>query len=73
MNPRQPTIDDASFCIGCGAEMWPALDRAFACGPDAFLCFECAERRGGVYEADEDRWTEAPDVADLPDERRPHP
>lgn len=60
-------------CFDCGAELWPDVDRAYASGPDTFLCFACAERRGGVYDADEDRWTAAPDVSGLPDERRPHP
>lgn len=64
--------DDASACIDCGAELWPDVDRAFLCSSEIYLCFECAERRGGVYEADEDRWVVPPDVAGLPDERRPH-
>jgi hypothetical protein len=64
--------EDATTCIECGAVMWPDVDRPFATGPDTYLCFECAERRGGVYEPDEDRWIVAPDVSGLPDERRPH-
>jgi hypothetical protein len=64
---------DASACIDCGAGLWPGVGRAFATGPDAFLCFACAERRGGVYDAGEDRWTTPPDVTGLSDERRPHP
>lgn len=36
---------------------------------DAWLCFDCAVRRGGVYDSEEDRWTTAPNVADLPQER----
>lgn len=64
--------NEASACVDCGEELWPDVGRAFACGPDTYLCFECAERRGGVYEADEDRWTVPPDVSELPDERRPH-
>ena len=59
-------------CAGCGAEIAPEIDRAYAYGPDSYLCFECAERRGGIYDAQEDRWTAAPDVSGLPDERRPH-
>lgn len=65
--------EEAVTCADCGAELWPNVDRAFAYGPDTYLCFECAERRGGVYEADEDRWSVAPDISGLPDERRPHP
>ncbi len=64
---------DALTCSDCGAELWPDVDRAFASGPNIYLCFECAERRGGVYDSDEDRWTVAPDVSGIADERRPHP
>jgi len=59
-------------CIACGAEVSPEVDRAFACSSDNYLCFECAEARGGVYDADEDRWIAAPDTSGLEDERRPH-
>ncbi len=59
-------------CFDCGATIAPALDRAFAISDDAFLCFDCALKRGGVFDADEDRWTKPPRVGDLPDERRPH-
>jgi hypothetical protein len=60
-------------CFDCGARIDPALDRAFAMSTDAFLCFECARRRGGVYDSDADRWIVPPDVSDEADERRPHP
>jgi hypothetical protein len=39
---------------------------------DAFLCLECALKRGGVFDEDTDRWVVPPDVEDLSDERRPH-
>jgi hypothetical protein len=64
---------EPTACCACGAEIWPELDRSFPCAPDTYLCFACAEQRGGVYQYDEDRWTVAPDVSGLPDERRPHP
>jgi hypothetical protein len=64
----EPTI-----CCDCGASIWPETERAFACSPESYLCFACAERRGGVFDAAEERWTTAPDVEDIADERRPHP
>ncbi len=64
--------DEPISCAACGADLWPDVDRAFPASPDTFLCFECAERRGGVYDADEDRWVVAPDVMGVSDERRPH-
>ncbi len=73
MNQERDDWDELTRCIECGAELWPEVDRAFACAPEAYLCFECAERRGGVYDADEDRWTTPPNVIGLVDERQPHP
>jgi len=64
---------ETTTCLGCGAQLSPAVDRAFACSPEGYLCFACAEARGGVYDADEDRWVVAPDTSGLEDERRPHP
>jgi hypothetical protein len=65
--------EDAIACIDCGRAIWADRDRSFASGPNSYLCFECAERRGGVYDEAEDRWTVAPDMSGLFDERRPHP
>lgn len=64
--------DDATSCVECGAVLWPDVDRPFASSPETFLCYSCAERRGGVYDAAYDRWSVPPDVSGLPDERRPH-
>ncbi len=64
---------ETTVCFICGAELSPEVDRAFACSPEIYLCFECAEARGGVYDAGEDRWVVAPDTSGLADERRPHP
>ena len=64
--------DDSSTCTDCGATMFEG-DQSFASSADTYLCFACAERRGGVYDGARDRWTVPPDVTGLPDERRPHP
>ena len=55
-------------CADCNAPTTPG-DRGYAFGTTGLLCWECAVRRGGSYEADEDRWTRSPDVADLHPER----
>ena len=60
-------------CMICGVELDPAADRAFLFGETGVLCFDCAIERGGEYDSEQDRWVKAPDVGDLPDERRPHP
>lgn len=64
--------NEVGVCADCGAEIWLIGNRAFSASPDNVLCFECSERRGGVYDEQRDTWTLAPDVSDLPDERRPH-
>ncbi len=48
------------------------IERVYAYGPSGLLCHACARRRGGVYDAERERWTVEPDLTDLPDERRPH-
>jgi hypothetical protein len=70
MPPDDP--NELVDCLDCGVTIVPSLDRAFRLSNEAFLCFECAERRGGAYDAEKDRWTMPPNVADETDERRPH-
>jgi hypothetical protein len=60
--------EQRSSCADCGAPTGPEA-RAFAFGTTSLICWECAVRRGGSYAADEDRWTQVPDVADLHPER----
>jgi len=67
---REDDWSEPTTCCECGAPIWAEVDRAFPCSADDYLCFACAERRGGVYDAFEDRWTAPPDVSGLPDERR---
>ena len=52
-------------CADCGAQVFGAADRAFEFGSDQVLCWLCAERRGGTYDAHQERWSTPPDVADL--------
>jgi len=52
-------------CVVCGAEIAPATDRAYAAGPDSFLCFHCAHKRGGTYDEVHDRWDNPPSVGGL--------
>lgn len=68
-----PDDDEAvDLCASCGAALTVGAETGYAFGPSAVLCAPCAARRGGVYDAARDRWVVEPDVADLPDERRPH-
>jgi hypothetical protein len=51
-------------CADCGAATY-AADRAYAFGSEQLLCWQCAERRGGRYDARQERWSHPPDVANL--------
>jgi hypothetical protein len=51
-------------CIDCGNEIF-AADRSYEFGSEQLLCWQCAERRGGRYDAHQERWTDAPEVGDL--------
>jgi hypothetical protein len=64
---------EPTMCGECGAEIWPEVDRAFPCSAETYVCFACAERRGGAYDVREDRWVVPPDVSGLFDERRQQP
>jgi hypothetical protein len=70
MSPDEDEFPDV--CASCGAAVTVDAERSYAYGPSGVLCHACATRRGGVYDATRDRWVVEPDLADLPDERRPH-
>lgn len=60
-------------CIECGTSVDTAFDRPFAITDEIVLCFSCANRRGGAYDSDKEKWTVAPRLEEIPEERRPHP
>lgn len=55
-------------CSDCGAEVSIAGARAFTFGSAGVLCWDCAVRRGGSYDAQHERWSTAPRTGDLHDE-----
>jgi hypothetical protein len=65
-------LEELTECWDCGATVSPSEDPVYEFAENQALCFECALRRGGEYDAHEERWTVAPNVQDLPDEQRPH-
>lgn len=69
---QQEELDELVDCWECGATVSPSEDPVFQFSDEGVLCFECAVRRGGKYDAVDDCWTRAPSTNDLPDERRPH-
>jgi hypothetical protein len=70
---EEEELEELVRCVDCGVMIAPGPDRAYAIADDAFLCFDCAARRGGTFNYDAESWVVAPDVADEMDERRPHP
>lgn len=53
-------------CAACGAIVDPETDRApYDLDLDRVLCWRCATKRGGVWDADEERWVEAPDASGI--------
>ena len=54
-----------SRCADCGAEIRAEAQEGFTFGTRGVLCLQCAERRGGSYDAGQDRWTTSPDLQGL--------
>jgi hypothetical protein len=57
--------EETTSCADCGALLDIAGARTFAFGEQAVLCWSCAIRRGGRYDAGRESWTTPPSVADL--------
>ena len=55
-------------CADCGDPVDPGAGRAYVLCEQMALCFACATKRGGSYDAGGDRWTTPPATDDL---RRP--
>jgi hypothetical protein len=60
-------IGELEVCWDCKTTISWMANRAFTFGADGVLCWSCAVRRGGIYEAAHDRWTRAPEIGDLLD------
>jgi hypothetical protein len=56
---------ESSACADCGALVDLAGARTFAFGEQSLLCWSCAIRRGGRYDAGREAWSTPPSVADL--------
>ena len=64
MDPS-PEEDIDTACADCGAPLAVALERGYPFGDERALCFDCAGRRGGVYDEVHDHWTQPPNLAGL--------
>lgn len=70
---REMEADLASACADCGALIDPEGARTYSFGEQGVLCWACAIRRGGSYDAGEEVWTTAPSVVGLSDPARDEP
>jgi hypothetical protein len=61
-------LDLGTECADCGARVLSGAEAGYGFGDNAVLCASCATRRGGSYDARQERWVEPPRVADLLDE-----
>jgi len=61
-------LDQGTECADCGVPILSGAEAGFGFGEDAMLCSNCATRRGGSYDARQERWVRPPRVADLLDE-----
>jgi hypothetical protein len=57
--------EEGTECADCSSEIAQRTDRGFAFGEQLVLCFECATRRGGSYDAERDEWMRAPNLDGL--------
>ncbi len=48
--------------VPCEWVLAPGADPAFVFGDRGVLCFACSVRRGGSYDANQDRWLEEPNL-----------
>jgi hypothetical protein len=52
-------------CADCGGDVDRGRERAYALGPQAVLCHDCAVRRGALWDDVRERWVRDPDTRDL--------
>ena len=49
------------MCIDCAATLALGFHRSFRCSNGACLCYDCALRRGAVYDFPRECWLIAPE------------
>ena len=59
-------VENQEPCADCGAVVLEGLSPSYIFGQGIVLCWKCAIRRGGKYDAEKDNWVEPPHTADLP-------
>jgi len=71
MENRDFEIDeDQGRCSDCGQPLPLAAERCCSLSEITTLCWDCALRRGGIYDSDQDRWSVLPDAGDLEESAR---
>lgn len=54
--------DEPIPCSDCGEPIWGDAERVYTLGEAFALCWDCANRRGGLYDEDTERWIIAPEL-----------
>ena len=57
--------EDVIYCALCRNPIAESVETAFQYSRGGCLCSSCATKRGGKYDAREERWTTAPDLEGL--------
>lgn len=65
---RRSELDLGTQCADCGDPVLSGAESGFGFGDNSVLCSTCATRRGGSYDARQDRWVQPPRFADLLEE-----
>ena len=65
MQDEEDEREIASACADCGEGIEPGGARSYGFGEQSQLCWACAIKRGGSYDARQERWTTKPSTADL--------
>jgi hypothetical protein len=63
-------LEQATPCADCGAPILTGAEPSYDFGENALLCSTCAGKRGGSYDARQERWVHPPRVSDLLEEPR---
>ena len=61
-----PEEIDETICADCGAHVDPTREPTFSLTEEVILCFSCSTRRGGAWDASEEKWKTAPKLENLP-------
>lgn len=57
--------EEGTECAECGEPVERRADAGFPFGEELVLCFECATKRGGIFDTELDKWVAFPKLDGL--------